>query len=61
LDVGCPQPLVPPSVEKREGPSVVGADSSRKGGRRGKKDESDVHLPQPQKKGSYLLYFIFVF
>jgi hypothetical protein len=37
-----------------------------KGGREKKNDESDVHLgiwhlPQRQKKSSYLLYFIFIF
>jgi hypothetical protein len=32
-----------------------------KGRREKKNDESDVHLPQRQKKSSYLLYFIFIF
>jgi hypothetical protein len=42
----------------------LGAARGRPKGRRGKKnDESDVHLPQRQKKSSYLLLlrFIFVF
>jgi hypothetical protein len=32
-----------------------------KGGRENKVDESDVHLPQPPKKSSYLLRFVFIF
>jgi hypothetical protein len=32
-----------------------------KGGRKKKNDESDVHLPQRQKKSSHLLCFVFVF
>jgi hypothetical protein len=57
----CVSPQAARGGQKSKMPQALPTTSFFKGGRENKNDESDVHLPQPQKQSRYLLHFNFIF